>query len=127
VLEKLRKICVRIIFNLSIKTNFLDLSRSIKDVNGIGSDQFEVDVKLSRHMPDQLPIDGKRINLYYPGIKKVCNKCFGCGHIKKECKEQKGKWIDFVQKLYYSRKFEDYLFGTWLDELDKCGKLRSVF
>jgi len=104
---------------------FLLLPRTFKDYDGIGSDQFEVDVRLSRHMPDQLPIDGKRISFYYPGIKKVCNRCFKCGHIKKECNEPKGKWIDFVHKLYLSNKFTDSMFGKWIEELDKAGKLKE--
>jgi len=76
-------------------------------------------------MPDQLHIDGKRVSFYYPGIKKVCNKCFKCGHIKKECTEAKGKWIDFVQKLYQSNKFTNSMFGSWIEELDKAGKLKK--
>jgi len=80
---------------------------------------------LKKHLPDVLPIDGKKVQLYYLGIKKVCNKCFLVGHIKRECTENRGSWLDFVLKLVKSGKFANHMFGDWIDILEKKGLLRE--
>ena len=45
---------------------------------------YNVRIKLARDVPQLLPILGKRIKIYYPGIQRLCPNCFG-PHPKSKC------------------------------------------
>jgi hypothetical protein len=58
--------------------------------NGIYSIKMDLRVKPTR----LLPIGGKKIRIYYKGIAKRCVKCFGTGHLKKECTLNRKDWME---------------------------------
>jgi len=76
-------------------------------------------VKLKQHVPEILPIFGKRFNLWYPGIPKQCKNCYEFEHIASQCKNQRLEWLDYVAKVHGTGYFRDELFGTWIDTLKK--------
>lgn len=79
-----------------------------------------MDIKLDNHIPSILPMKGKRIYVCYPGQAKLCKNCFFQGHIQKDCPEQsKGNWLDFVARILKTGKFDQSLFGSWIDALNK--------
>jgi hypothetical protein len=90
---------------------------------GLRSDIFETDIVLNTHVPEFLPIAGRKIQISYPGIPRACNNCFQTGHLKRNCNSKKVEWLDRVAELRRSEKFEDALFGGWIPILDREKKL----
>ena len=77
---------------------------------------YAVKVKLRRKIPQLLPMLGKRIKIYYPGIQKLCTNCFG-NHPRKVCRSDKLPWPEYVQKFIASnREVPAQLFGKWANE-----------
>jgi hypothetical protein len=89
-----------------------------KNSMGIRSDIFETEILLQRHIPEYLPIAGRKLTVYYPGIPKSCNNCYGTGHLKRNCKQKKKDWLKRVEELRASGDFEDAMFGGWISILE---------
>jgi len=93
--------------------------RATLDEDEIETEDLEIDIKLTDHIPELLPIYGKRVNVWYPGIPKQCNKCFDFNHVYKECTKEKVPWLDYVAKVLRTGVFKEKLFGTWIETLSK--------
>jgi hypothetical protein len=80
-------------------------------VNALGT--YSVKMKLSKEIPQLLPMYGKRVKIYYKGVSKLCFNCFG-KHQRKHCDVAKMPWIDFVKAFMtkYSN-FPPEAFGRW--------------
>ncbi len=50
-------------------------------------------------------------------MKKQCNHCYDIGHLKKDCKAEKVQWLEYIEKLRRSGRFEDQMFGNWIEIL----------
>lgn len=83
------------------------------------TEDCEIDLLLREHIPELLPIKGRRLRIYYHGIPKLCNNCYVQGHIKRACKEPKVDWTQFVSKLLHSGHFEEEMFGSWIQVLNE--------
>jgi hypothetical protein len=86
---------------------------------GVRTDIFETEIKLAKHIPEYLPIAGRKVLVSYPGIPKACNNCYETGHLKRNCKQKKRDWLDRVRELKDSGDFEDELFGGWISILSQ--------
>ena len=75
--------------------------------------KYVVQMRIDRPIPQILPIDGRRIRIYYKGIRKQCNNCFEFGHLKRDCKERRKEWAEYVSSMMESTGFESDLFGKW--------------
>jgi hypothetical protein len=75
--------------------------------------KYVVKMRIDRPIPQILPIDGRRIRIYYKGIRKQCNNCFEMGHMKRDCKERRKDWAEYVSSMMESTGFEPDLFGKW--------------
>ena len=51
---------------------------------------YSVKMRLNQNIPQLLPMDGRRIKIYYRNINKLCTSCFG-HHNRRDCKEKKGE------------------------------------
>jgi hypothetical protein len=89
------------------------------DEDNIGFDSYSIDVKLKRHIPDVLPIRGKRVRLTYPGIPAFCNRCWRIGHSHWDCQRNKCNWLEFVEDFYNNREVTDDMLGSWVDAVKK--------
>ncbi len=87
---------------------------------GIRTDVFETEIVLNKHIPEFLPIAGRKVQVAYPGIPKVCNNCFQTGHMKRSCKSKKKDWLERVAEIRKTGEFEDELFGGWIGLLDRA-------
>jgi len=73
---------------------------------------------LKAHVPEILPIAGRRIHISYPGQLKQCRRCYGQGHINATCEsDQKVDWLEYVNTLLKSGKFKSQLFEGWMQSL----------
>jgi hypothetical protein len=88
----------------------------IKNSRGFNTPRYEVDLTLTEHPPEWMPMYGKKIHIFYPGMKTQCNACYGIGHMKRDCKEQRTGWMGYVARMKASGKFEDRMFGSWLED-----------
>lgn len=65
-------------------------------------------------------MNGKRVNVTYPGQPKLCRNCLCQGHIAKDCSDAvKADFLDYVARLYKSGLFKEELFGSWIETLKK--------
>ena len=75
---------------------------------------YSVNIKLYRKIPQLLPIMGKRVRIYYPGIQKLCPNCFG-PHPKRTCHSKRIQWKHYVQQFKDDYKeIPASLYGRWL-------------
>jgi len=95
-------------------------SSYVKNSRGFNTPRYVVEVTLKEFVPEWIPMFGKRIRLYHHGMKKQCNQCFGLGHLKKDCESDRITWMEYVEKLRNTGKYEDQMFGSWLDK-DRTG------
>jgi hypothetical protein len=75
--------------------------------------KYVVKMRIDKPIPQILPIDGRRIKIYYKGIKKQCNNCFEIGHLKRDCRERRKEWAEYVSSMMETTGFELDLFGRW--------------
>ena len=76
---------------------------------------YSVTIKLDKKIPQLLPIMGKRVKVYYPGIQKLCPNCFG-PHPKHVCQSKKVQWRTYVSNFISSNPgIPGTLFGKWMD------------
>jgi hypothetical protein len=90
-----------------------------KNSVGMRTDIFETEIVLHRHIPEYLPIAGRKIQISYPGIPRACNNCFEPGHMKRNCKSKRVEWIDRVEAMRKTGDFEDELFGGWISIIER--------
>ena len=79
----------------------------------VGTGIYSVKMRITRDLPQFVPICGKRIRLYYRDIPKVCTQCFG-RHPRKGCLAQKVPWVKYVSEFMHKYAYipkESY--GKW--------------
>lgn len=80
---------------------------------------YSVKIKLMNDIPQLLPMDGRRVKIYYRGIRKLCTSCFG-KHFRRDCKNEKVQWIDYVSKFVNENPdFTEEQFGNWITILER--------
>jgi hypothetical protein len=83
--------------------------------NGVYSIKMDLKIK----PPQFLPIGGKKIKIYYKGIEKRCVKCFGTGHLKKDCTSARKDWMEYVSNLMVEMNFDLNMLGDAKKYLEK--------
>jgi hypothetical protein len=82
------------------------------------SDTFQAEVVLRRHIEEYLPMYGQKVQVYYPGIPRQCNRCYGVGHMRRDCNNIKKDWIIYV-KEFVENGVEVELIGTWQKAIER--------
>ena len=83
--------------------------------NGI----YSIKMDLTSKPPQFLPIGGKKIRIYYKGIAKRCVKCFGTGHLKKDCTSPRKDWMEYVSDFMFEKDFDLDMLGDARKYLEK--------
>ena len=81
----------------------------------IGNGCYIVEMRLTKSLPNFVPMFGKQVKLYHNGITKQCNNCYG-NHLKKVCKSDKVPYVSYV--AHFKSKHQDIpaeLYGKWQD------------
>ncbi len=87
---------------------------------------YSVRMRLSRNIPQLLPVDGRRIKIYYRNINKLCTSCFG-QHGRRDCKEEKVKWIDYVDKFIAANpEINPALYGKWVNIIGREKRQQQI-
>jgi len=91
---------------------------STDEKEGIKDDEIEIDILMTKALPEILPIKGQRIKFYYPGIKTLCLRRYRSGHPKWECNQGfKTNWLEYVLKFYNADPIDEEMLGSWVDTL----------
>ncbi len=85
------------------------------DKLGYATDSLEVEVKLKKHIPEYLPMYGRKVRIFYLGMKRQCNNCLEIGHWKTECENESKDWFSFIEELMESGTALSHLVFTPLD------------
>jgi hypothetical protein len=85
----------------------------VSETSGLRTDVFEAEIVLKKHVEEYLPMYGQKTQVYYPGIPRMCNRCYTSGHLRRECGNQKKDWIAHVRDLVRENKIDKELIGTW--------------
>ena len=86
---------------------------SSDDLPPVGNGIYSVKMKLSREIPQFIPMHGKKVRLYYRGITKRCTHCFG-SHQRKNCKNEKVTWYSYVKQFVeIFPKIPVSMYGKW--------------
>lgn len=113
-------------FHLSIQQirNWLSLFGSIegelqplpnKDIPGCFADNYEVLMKLRKHIPSPLPAYGRKLFIRYRGQQIQCSKCMALGHTRRYCNASTNNWMEFVKGLVDQNAAPRDYFGNWFD------------
>jgi hypothetical protein len=92
---------------------------------GIRSDIFEAEVTIKRHIPEFLPMYGQKVQVQYPGIPKMCNRCYITGHLRRECQNKKRDWIEYIVQLVENESIKKELLGSWKNAIARWENARS--
>jgi len=87
----------------------------------LGKGLLSVKMEISRHMPEFLPINGKRARIFYRGMSRQCLNCYGYGHVKKDCKEKEVHWLEYVAGFIINNHedLEPRHYGRWYHLADR--------
>ncbi len=78
----------------------------------------ESEIILKKHIPEFSPIHGQKCLVSYPGIPRLCNRCYGVGHMRRECNNIKREWIEYVKELVNGGVKVEYI-GTWIKAIER--------
>ena len=99
---------------------------SDSDTSPIGSGTYSVKMRLTKDIPQLIPMNGKRIKIYYRGVQKLCTNCFG-GHARLHCRNDKVRWIDYVLNFMESNPdIPEKMYGRWWQAVnEEFGRVES--
>ncbi len=99
--------------DLELSSEEEELYQGVELTIGIHS----VKMRLFIQIPQFLPIDGKKIWIYYKGIPKLCTKCFTHGHLRQACDNDQDDWMTYLDRFMINSELEDELFGKWVGRI----------
>jgi hypothetical protein len=80
------------------------------DVGTNGTETYSVKVKLLRSIPQLIFIMRKRVKIYFPGILKLCQNCFG-PHSKHACHSKHVQWKTYISN--FMSTYQDIEMEKW--------------
>ena len=92
------------------------------DLQPVGSGIYSVRMKLQRDIPQFIPMDGRRIRIYYRTITKRCTNCFQ-EHQRKQCKNEKVQWVNYIKR--FSELYPEIpanFYGRWSSMIESRPK-----
>ncbi len=112
-----------------LNINILSLFSYPIDEDGIGSNEYTIKLEIESHIPDTLPVRGKRVKLSYPGIPAFCTHCWRIGHAPWDCERPRANWLEYVSDFHDNPDVTEDMLGSWVDALKKyyppCGGARK--
>ncbi len=88
------------------------------DKLNIKSDTFKAEILLNRHIEEYLPMYGQKAQVHYPGIPRQCNRCYGVGHMRRDCNNTKKDWVPYVMS-FIKNGVNIELVGSWKNAIQR--------
>ncbi len=82
------------------------------------TDVFETEIVLKKHVEEYLPMYGQKVQVSYPGIPRMCNRCYTVGHLRRDCNNKKKDWIVYVIDLI-ENGINKELVGSWKKAIER--------
>ena len=102
-----------------------EVGEDSKIVKGCG--KFKVKMRILEHIPQYLPVNGRKVKIYYKGIAKLCTNCYDSGHLKHNCSNQRITWIDYVKSFMDTNPdVPALLYGRWLALLGAKSRMNHL-
>jgi len=91
----------------------------------IATGDMSIIIKLSKQVPSFLPMYGKKIRVAYRGMTVVCSNCFDVNHVRVECENERANFLDYVNMLIETERFEPEMFGSWIHRVKKYKEFKN--
>ena len=79
-----------------------------------GTGVLKVRMRIDRPMPQYLPMFGQKIRIYYTGVERTCTNCYLNGHVRRDCKNIKTQWINYVANFIDNNpEIPTEFYGRW--------------
>jgi hypothetical protein len=79
---------------------------------------YSVKMSIHKPIPQFLPMDGKKVRIFYRGIPKLCSKCYGGGHLRKDCTNERDDWLTYVDNHMIRWDLDESYYGKWCDRIN---------
>lgn len=86
---------------------------------GLKTDVFETNIVLKKHIEEYLPMYGQKVQVHYPGIPRMCNRCYLTGHLRRDCNNKKRDWIVYVIGLIEDGGINKEYVGSWKNAISR--------
>ena len=87
---------------------------------------YSVRMIIHQDIPEWLPLEGQRVRIQYPLMKKQCNRCFE-NHLRKDCSKAKVTWHEYIRKFGSDfPEIPDQFYGKWLSISKKTTPKRPI-
>ena len=86
-----------------------------QDCPPLGTGNLWVTMKLGWKIPQFLPMMGRKIEVYHRGIVQTCVNCYGKGHKRQDCKNERVHWLDYVADFIETNELRPELYGKWFE------------
>ena len=99
----------------------LDLSSDEEEMYegcNIATGVYSVKMALTSQIPQFLPIDGKKVKIYYRGMKKQCLNCFNVDHKRADCTAERVDWLAYVNRFMLDRNIPMADYGKWFERVE---------
>jgi hypothetical protein len=95
------------------------LPDSDSDAGPLGNGTYSVKMKLSRDVPQFLPMHGRKIRVYFKNMNKLCTNCYGA-HSRRQCTNERVPWIIYVRDFMMNNpEVPESFYGKWWEVIDK--------
>lgn len=91
---------------------------------GLKTDVFETEIVLKKHIEEYLPMYGQKVQVYYPGIPRMCNRCYLVGHLRRDCNNKKRDWVAYIISLINDGVKKE-LVGSWKNAITRWENANS--
>jgi len=100
---------------LSVFGTLIDEIAYVKDpeLPHVSTDDLSCRMILKRHIYGQLPAFGRKLRVSYKGQPIQCGACFGLGHIRSECTEERLDWLKYCKILIAEFSLATSMLGRW--------------
>ncbi len=93
---------------------------------GLRTDIFETEIVLKSHVDEYLPMYGQKAQVFYPGIPRMCNRCYNVGHLRRDCNNKQLDWIVHVIDLVENHGIKTELIGSWKNAIARWKNANST-
>ena len=94
------------------------LPDSDSDGGPLGNGTYSIKMKLTKDIPQFLPMHGRKIRVYFKNMNKLCTNCYG-SHSRRQCTNERTPWVVYVRDFMKNNPdiTQDY-YGKWWEVVD---------
>jgi hypothetical protein len=82
----------------------------------VGVGNLKVKMRITDHIPQFIPMNGRKVKIYYRGMEKMCINCYRPGHMKVDCEEDQVVWLEYVERFIASNTgIDPSLYGRYVN------------